>query len=58
MKELTEPIRFFHGVLWPNPDEHPGRAWPLVEPSPLASAVPELQRFALNHQSTNLDNRQ
>jgi hypothetical protein len=24
MKELTDPIGFFHDVLWPNPDEHPG----------------------------------
>jgi hypothetical protein len=29
MKELTEPIGFFHDVLWPNPDECPG-PWPLV----------------------------
>jgi diguanylate cyclase (GGDEF)-like protein len=25
MKEPTEPIRFFHHLLWPNPDELPGR---------------------------------
>jgi hypothetical protein len=23
MKELTEPIGFFHDLLWPNPDELP-----------------------------------
>jgi hypothetical protein len=26
MKELTEPIGFFHDLLWPNPDELPGSA--------------------------------
>jgi hypothetical protein len=31
MKELTESIGFFHDVLWPDPDEHPGRPMAVIK---------------------------